>query len=266
MVQAKERDAADIYEPIVHEGEEKLGRSTRDLALSGLIAGLDISFGALAMAVVAGRLHESFPLSVKAALFFGTFFYPLGFIFVILGRSELFTENTLTPVAGLIRGEGTLTALVRYWALIFATNIAGAVLFSLLVAHVDVVFTPYLATYREMGMGLMGHPFLQVALAGLLAGWLVALIAWLVQATEGSIVHIIIIYVVAYLIIGLGLFHCVIGTAEVLLGMFAGAPITWGSWLLNFLLPTTLGNIVGGVVFVAGLKGFQAANRKHPES
>jgi formate/nitrite transporter FocA (FNT family) len=76
------------------------------------------------------------------------------------------------------------------------------------------------------------------------------------------VTHVIIIYVTAYLIGGLGLFHCIIGSTEVLLGMFAGAPITWGSWLGSFLLPTTIGNIVGGVIFVTGLKGLQAKSAR----
>lgn len=259
---ATEKTPSDVYEPIVREGEEKLDRSTLDLALSGLIAGLDISFGALAMAVVTGRLHAWLHLSPKAALFFGAFFYPVGFLFVILGRSELFTENTLTPVAGLVRGEGNLLDLGRYWAVVFATNIAGAIIFSLIASHVDVVFTPYQPVYRAMGTELVSHPFLQVLLGGVLAGWLVAIIAWLLQATDGDAAHFLAIYIPAYLIVGLGLFHCIIGTTEVLMGMFGGAPITWADWLLKFLLPTTLGNIIGGVTFVTGLKGFQAASNQ----
>jgi formate/nitrite transporter FocA (FNT family) len=96
-------------------------------------------------------------------------------------------------------------------------------------------------------------------LAGILGGWLVALIAWLIQSTKGSAVHFILIYVISYLLIALTLYHSIIGSIEVLLGMFAGAPITWATWLGSFLLPAVAGNIIGGVVFVAGLKGFQAA-------
>lgn len=255
---ATDKSPSEVLEPIVREGEQKLRRSTVDLALSGLVAGLDISFGALAMGVIAGRLHAGFHLGLHGALFLATFFYPLGFIFVILGRSELFTENTLTPVAGLLAGEGTLPSLLRYWLLIFATNIAGAVLFSLIVSRVDVVFDPYRAVYRAMGTQLIALPVLQILLGGILAGWLVALIAWLVEATPGGVSHILVIYIPAYLIAGLGLFHCIIGTTEVLLGMFAGAPVTWLDWLGHFLLPTTVGNIIGGVTFVTGLKGLQA--------
>ncbi|MBV9280285.1 MAG: formate/nitrite transporter family protein, partial [Chloroflexi bacterium] len=211
----KHQDPSEVFEPLVREGAGQLQRSSWDLALSGLIAGLDIGFGPLAMAIVAGRLHALFHLSVMQALFFGGFLYPLGFVFVIMGKSELFTENTLAPVAGLLTGSSTITLLARSWALILGLNTAGTIIFSLFVAHVDLLFVPYKDVYRTMGMALVGQDFLQATLAGVFGGWLVALIAWLVESTKGSIVHFVIIYVVAYLLVGLTLYHSVIGSIEV---------------------------------------------------
>jgi formate/nitrite transporter FocA (FNT family) len=254
----KHQSAAEVYRPLVEEGQGQLERPWLDLSLSGLIAGLDIGFGPLAMAVVAGRLHTDFHLSIASALFFGAFLYPLGFVFVIMGKSELFTENTLAPVAGVLTGSGSLVRLARSWSVILSANIAGTIIFSLLASHVAPVFTPYREVYRAMGTDLVSQPFLQAMLAGVFGGWLVALIAWLIESTKGSTVHFIIIYVVAYLLVGLALYHSIIGSIEVLLGMFAGAPITWVDWLTRFLIPAVLGNAIGGVFFVAGLKGFQA--------
>jgi formate/nitrite transporter FocA (FNT family) len=254
----KHQSVNEVFQPLVEEGQGQLQRPVPDLLLSGLIAGLDIGFGPLAMAVVAGRLHLVFHLSVESALFYGSFLYPLGFVLVIMGKSELFTENTLAPVAGLLTGTGTLPRLARSWSLILSLNIVGTVLFSLLVSHIDTVFVPYRAEYRAMGTPLVSQPFLQAMLAGVLGGWLVALIAWLVESTKGSAVHFIVIYSVAYLLVGLTLVHSIIGSIEVLLGMFAGAPITWVSWFTRFLVPAVIGNVIGGVVFVTALKGFQA--------
>jgi formate/nitrite transporter FocA (FNT family) len=264
-----EQSAADIYRPLAEEGEENLRRSSWDLSLSGLIAGLDISFGALAMGVVAGRLHDTFGLSAEQALFLGGFAYPIGFVLVVMGKSELFTENTLAPVAGMIRGNGQVFDLLRTWVLIYTANVVGAVIFALLTSHASQVFDPYKPIYRSMAVALTQQSFLQAMLAAVFAGWLVALIAWLTQATESSITHFFIIYVIAYLLVGLSLFHSIIGSTEVLLGMFAGAPgVTVQSWLWKFLLPATIGNTIGGVVFVTFLKGFQARSggyRGHAE-
>lgn len=258
----KHETVSEVYDPLVAKGEGQLQRSTLDLSLSGLIAGLDIGFGALAMALVAGRVHMLFGLSIQQALFIGGFLYPLGFVFVIMGKSELFTENTLAPVAGILTGSGTYRGLARSWGLILGTNVIGTVLFSWLVSHTDPLFTPYKPIYAAMGKALVAHSFLEAVLLGVFGGWLVALIAWLIESTKGSIVHFVIIYAVAYLLVGLTLYHSIIGSVEVLLGMFAGAPITWATWLTRFLIPVVLGNALGGVFFVAGLKGFQSALSK----
>lgn len=254
----KQESASDVYRPIAEQGQGTLRRSSLDLALAGLIAGLDIGFGPLAMAVVAGRLHIAFHTPLQQALIIGSFLYPLGFVFVIMGKSELFTENTLAPVAGMLRGDGTLGALVRSWVIIFSANIAGTIVFSLIASHVDVVFTPYKEVYRSMGVALTTQPFLQAILAAIFGGWLVALIGWLIQSTKGSAVHFVVIYVASYLLVALTLYHSIIGSIEVLMGMFAGADITWSTWLGSFLLPALIGNTIGGVVFVAALKGVQA--------
>jgi formate/nitrite transporter FocA (FNT family) len=258
MDSGKRQSVPEVYDPLAQKGEGQVTRSSFDLALSGLIAGLDIGFGPLAMAVVAGRLHELFHLSVEQAILFGSFLYPLGFVIVIMGKSELFTENTLAPVAGMMTRSGTLRGLARSWALILSFNVAGTIIFSLLVSQIDLLFTPYKSIYQAMGLALVEQPFFQAMLAGVLGGWLVALIGWMIESTKGSAVHFILIYVIAYLLVALTLYHSIIGSIEVLLGMFAGADITWWSWFSAFLAPAVLGNIIGGVFFVAGLKGFQA--------
>jgi formate/nitrite transporter FocA (FNT family) len=258
---AQEPTAPEIFEPLVKAGEVELQRGPKDLALSGFIAGLDIGFGPLAMAVVAGRLHEAFHLAMAQTLFFGSFLYPLGFVVVVMGQSELFTENTLTPVAGLLAGEGSVGKLAKRWAIVLACNTVGTVVFSLVAAHTSIVFAPYGPIYRAMGMPLVSHSFLQATLAAVFGGWLVALMAWLIEATRGSLTHLIIIYMLTYLLVGLDLYHCVIGSIDVLLAMFAGAPITWARWLTAFLAPAVVGNAIGGVIFVTGLKAFQARSR-----
>ncbi|MGH2442281.1 MAG: formate/nitrite transporter family protein [Chloroflexota bacterium] len=254
----KHQTVAEVYDPLAEAGQDHLQRSNIDLALSGLIAGLDIGFGPLAMAVVAGRLHAAFHLSVAQALFFGGFLYPLGFIVVIMGKSELFTENTLAPVAGLFTHSGSIRSLARSWSLIIVFNVLGTIAFSLLIAHIDVAFASYKEIYRAMGANLTGRPFLQGVASAVLAGWLVAMIAWLIESTKGSLVHFAVIYVIAYVLVAVQLMHSIIGSIEVLLAMFAGANITWGTWFTGFLAPALIGNAIGGVVFVTGLKGFQA--------
>ena len=204
MATAPEKSAQEIFEPLVEEGEGELHRSLSDLALSGFIAGLDIGFGPVAMAVVAGRLHDAFHMSSVQALFFGSFLYPLGFIFVVMGKSELFTENTLTPVAGILSGQGSLSKLLRRWTIVLACNVIGTIVFSLFAAHTVVVFDAYKPIYQSMSLALVSHSFLQAVLAGIFGGWLVALMAWLIHAAQSNAAQLILIYVATYLLVGLG--------------------------------------------------------------
>jgi formate/nitrite transporter FocA (FNT family) len=176
-----------------------------------------------------------------------------------MGKSELFTEDTLAPVAGMLADYRKIGMLISSWIPIATANIVGAVAFSLFISQIGPVWQDYRPIYRAMGTPLVSQPFLQALLAAILAGWLVALIGWLIQSTKGSIVHFFLIYVIAYLIVALALIHSIIGSIEVLTAMFAGAPITWVDWITRFLIPALIGNAIGGVVFVAGLKGFQAA-------
>jgi formate/nitrite transporter FocA (FNT family) len=255
----KHQSVQEVFDPLAEEGQDILRRSVFDLSISGLIAGLDIGFGPLAMAVMAGRLHQVFHVSVEQGIFYGAFLYPLGFIFVIMGKSELFTEDTLAPVAGVLHDVRNVGQLIRSWIPIAGANIAGAILFSLFISQIGPVWNDYRPIYRAMGTPLVSQPFLQAFLAAILAGWLVALIGWLIESTKGSIVHFFIIYVVAYLLVALTLIHSIIGSIEVLTAMFAGAPITWMDWLTRFLIPALIGNAIGGAVFVTGLKAFQAS-------
>jgi len=128
----------------------------------------------------------------------------------------------------------------------------------LLAAHVEVVFNQYKVVYRAMGMPLVSHSFLQATLAAVLGGWLIALTAWLLEAVEGGAASLLIVYIITYLLIALQLYHCVIVSIEVLMAMFAGAPISWLRWFTGFLAPAVVGNVIGGVTFVTCLRGFQA--------
>ncbi len=94
-----------------------------------------------------------------------------------------------------------------------------------------------------------------------LGGWLVALMAWLVAASRDTISQVFFVYILALLIPIGGLTHCIAGSSEVLVGVFAGEA-TLSEYLGLFLLPSTLGNIVGGVVLVTLLNYGQVAGSK----
>lgn len=234
------------------QGLLELRRPFPGLALSGLSAGLDLGFTAFFMAVMWTILdgevsHATSRLLVSAV-------YPIGFLFVVLGRSELFTEHTTLAVIPVLDRKASPRALARLWGTIYTTNLVGAALIAALIAWAG----PALGIIRPEALHAIAHPLvapgpLLLFVGAVLAGWLMGLLSWLVAAGKDTTSHVLIIFVTTG---GIGLAHlphCIAGTVEVLTAVFAGAGPTLGSFGY-FLLWSTLGNAVGGAVFVAGLK------------
>src|SRR3954452_5258343 len=246
--------AAETAEAVSRAGRHELRRRTPDLALSGLIAGLDIGFGPLAMAFVAGHLDGH--VDAEIAYLVGALLYPIGFTFVVLGRSELFTEQTLTPVVALFSGKGTLRDLLRYWGVVFLANQVGVALFALGLASGGPIVADYLPIYDEFAQKLLAPDFRYALLSAVAAGWVIALLGWLIEVVDSSIARIVCIWVASIFIVLGPLHHSVVGSGEVLVAVLSGHA-TLADWLGRFLLPATLGNVIGGVVFVSGLKWAQ---------
>ena len=107
----------------------------------------------------------------------------------------------------------------------------------------------------------LGYGFWAVVVKGIFGGWLVALVVWMVAASRDTISQAFFVYALVFLIPAAGLTHCIAGSAEVLMSVFSGAT-GFGEYLGGFLLPTTLGNIVGGVLLVTLLNHGQVIGSK----
>jgi len=241
----------EILRQEIDQGLIELNRSTAGLVISGLSAGLDLSFS-LFLSAVMFTLTGDVPHVVRAILMANV--YSVGFIFVVLGRSELFTEHTTLAVLPVLNGTTTLGSLMRLWALVYIGNIVGAALFALLISRIGPAYgiiSPQAFAY--LAHQNLGHGWWPIALAAMLAGWLMGLLSWLVTAARDTISQVLIVWLVTA---GIGLSHlphCIAGTSEVLAGLFSGQSI--GLWDYgHFLLWSTLGNAVGGVIFVAVIK------------
>jgi formate/nitrite transporter FocA (FNT family) len=180
--------------------------------------------------------------------------YAIGFIFVVIGRSELFTEQTTLAVLPVLSRQTSVTALLRLWGIVLAANLIGAVAFARLVTIVgpelgviDVKAFGYIASH------VVEHSAHVIFLSAVLAGWLMGLLSWLVAAGRDTISQIILVWLVTTCIGFTGLHHVVLGSVEVFAGAFAHQGIGGGD-VGKFLLCATLGNAVGGSVFVSVLK------------
>jgi len=256
------KPSAQILKHEIQEGRIAIHRPVGRLFLSGLSAGLDIGFSLFLIAVTKTQVDGVLPRPVVALLLANM--YAVGFIFVVLGRSELFTEQTTLAVLPVLNLQASLPELVRTWAVVYVSNLVGAAVF----AGLAVLIGPSLGVinppvFGEIASSLTAHRGIVIVLSGLLAGWLMGLLSWLVAASRDTISQIVLTWLIASVIGYTHLHHVVVGSVEVLAGVFAAQGVSAGDYL-HFLCWTTLGNALGGPIFVAIIKYSHAIEAAPP--
>ncbi|NJK80394.1 MAG: formate/nitrite transporter family protein [Chloroflexaceae bacterium] len=242
----------DILQQQVREELTQLSRPSSGLLISGLSAGLDVGFSLLLMAIMYTLTVDVIPEAGLDILIANM--YSVGFIFVILGRSELFTEHTTLAFLPVLSRHASLRSLLRLWGLIYSSNLVGAAIFALIASFVG----PALGIIEPRAFAAIARPMVEpewwvILVSGTLAGWLMGLLSWLVTASRDTISQIVIVWLVTTAIGLAHLHHSIVGTVEVLAAIFSQQGVTWGEFG-HFLLWTTLGNVLGGLVFVALIK------------
>ncbi|MDQ6824678.1 MAG: formate/nitrite transporter family protein [Candidatus Eremiobacteraeota bacterium] len=260
--EADERSAPSahvVYEAIRLEGEEELERRVSSLAWSAFAAGLSMGFSFVSEGLLQRYLPAATwsPLIVKLG-------YSVGFLIVILGRQQLFTENTLTAILPLLvrKSSRILLRVLRLWSIVFAANIAGALLFAFVLAKTKVLDPEIHRALDQVANDAMAQDFGVTLLRGIFAGWLIALMVWLLPVAEAARIWVIII--LTYLI-GVGHFpHIIAGSIETFYLGVSGLR-SWGEVLGGYALPTLIGNTIGGVALVAALAHAQIAGDKEKQ-
>jgi formate/nitrite transporter FocA (FNT family) len=255
--EAEERRAPSgkvVYDAIVLEGKEELDRSSAALFWSGLAAGLSMGFSL----VVEGLLQAALPDTPWRPLI-SKLGYAVGFLLVILGRQQLFTENTLTPILPLLKHKepGMLANVGRLWAVVLLGNLLGALAFALVTAHTGLFEPDAQHAFEAIGLHAIEPGFGLVLLRGIVAGWLVALLIWLLPFAETS--RVVVIIIVTWTI-GIGHFsHVIAGSVNVFaLAAFGGA--SWIHVVTGFIVPALIGNVIGGCTLVAALAHAQVVS------
>jgi len=241
------RHPDDVLEIAIAEGEEQLQRPLLSLALSALAAGLILGFSAMAVAVIESQyLEMALPYSSRVAV---ALVYPLGFVLCIMSGTQLFTEHTATAVYPVLDGRSGMAELLRLWGVVIFGNLVGAWLSAWLLIAVDEVVAAETG-YIEIGRHLVSYGNSALFVSAVLAGWLMALGAWLVMATQPTLVQIASIYIATFLI-GLGGFHhSIAGSVEMFTAYLIGEEFHLAQ-VLRFISMAILGNLVGGSIFVA---------------
>ncbi|WP_132249975.1 formate/nitrite transporter family protein [Methylobacterium segetis] len=246
-------DAFVLHEVIRHEGDEELRRHGLALFLSAVAAGLSIALSL----IVPGVLKAHLP-SAEWAKLITTMGYAVGFLVVVLGRQQLFTENTITPILPLLHDRSMKTGfrVLRLWGIVLAGNILATAAIATVLARSDAFGPTVTAAFAEISHHAVAFPFGATVIKAIFAGWIIALMVWILPATGAAAPFVIVL--MTWLVSMCGLAHVVAGSVEAFFLVATGAA-TLGDYAFRFFLPTLIGNVFGGVALVAVLNFGQVA-------
>ena len=240
-------DALILHEIIRREGEQELRRTALALSLSAFAAGLTMGFSLIVPGVLKGHLPHA-PWA-ELVLSMG---YAVGFLIVVLGRQQLFTENTVTPILPLLT-ERTFRALlrvVRLWGIVLAGNILATFAIAWVLAHTDAFRPEVREAFAEISRHTVENPFWTTVIKAVFAGWLIALMVWILPATGSAAPFVIVL--MTWLVSMCGLAHIVAGSVDAFY-LVAIGEIGMATYLTGFFVPTLIGNVLGGVTLVSVL-------------
>jgi formate/nitrite transporter FocA (FNT family) len=243
-----------IYRAIRSDGDHALSMSNGELVWSGLAAGLSMGFSLAAEGILRAHLPEA-PWRILVA----KLGYAAGFLIVILGRQQLFTEQTLTAMLSLFSGnrpEGTLGNVARLWIVVLIANLAGAAAFAAAAAWTPAFSPEVREAFAAIGHEALEPGFATNAIRGVYAGFLIATMVWLLPGSGESRMWIVI--VIAWVVGIASLAHVIAGSVETMYVVFRGER-AFTDYILNFLVPSFIGNSIGGAALVASFAHAQHA-------
>jgi len=241
------RHPDDILDKVISEGLEQLNRPFTSLFLSAMAAGLILGFTAMSVAVVESQTISL--LKSEASRLPMALVYPLGFVLCIMSGTQLFTEHTATAVYPVLDRRSKIKPLFRLWVIVIIGNLLGAIISSSFLVATDKVIAAK-SGYIAIGLHLIKYDSGVLFMSAVLAGWLMALGAWLVMATQPAFSQMLSIYVVTFIIGIGGLHHSIAGSVEIFTAYLISDLFSIQQ-VLRFLILAIFGNLVGGSIFVA---------------
>ncbi len=236
----KAADAKDLHRTVREEGEEELRRPALSLFWSGLAAGVAISVSL----VTEAALHAALPDMPWRELVVGLG-YPVGFLVVILGRMQLFTESTITAMLPLVTrpSRWALTRTLRLWGIVLGANLLGTMIAALALASGAMGSDAIREAAIAISLGITELSAGRTFVNAIPAGFMIAILAWALPNARDQSVLVIVIF--TYVLTIAGFSHSIVGSDEAFLLMFAGRAGIWQT-IAELIAPAVLGNLVGG--------------------
>lgn len=233
-----------IHEIVREEGEAALRRTHAALGWSAFAAGLSMGFSFLTQATLEAGLPDAPWRDLVSS-----FGYCMGFVIVILGRQQLFTESTLTALLPVLTrpGKNTFVRAMQLWGIVLLANVIGTFIFAALTTVPGVFGPEVLHAFESLAVRTMANDFVPTLLRALFAGWLIALMVWVLPSAQSA--RLLTIVLITYVVAVCHLSHIIAGSVEAAYAVIIGRA-TLADYFLRFISPTLLGNIIGGVSLV----------------
>lgn len=234
-----------IHEVVREEGEAAMERTAGSLIMSALAAGLSMGFSFLAQAVIESSLPDTLWRPLVAS-----FGYSVGFVIVILGQQQLFTESTLSAVLPVLtrRDMTTVAKTGRLWGLVLFANIVGTWIFAAMLQIPGVFSDGVVTSLGELAKQPFSGTFMVTVVRAVFAGWLIALMVWLLPSARSA--RLVTILLITYVVGMSKLSHVIAGSVEASFAVMVGAA-SMQDYVRGFFAPTLLGNMIGGISLVA---------------
>ena len=227
----------------INNGRNKAALPVYKMILLGILAGMFIGFGCHVFVLATAAEATVITKLIGAALF------PVGLMMVIFCGAELFTGNNLMTLA-LMKKEITPAGMLKNWGFVYLGNLIGSVLLAFLLAKSGLYSGEAMNRAMAVASSKASMPFMEALIRGVLCNILVVLACWFQAGSKEMIGKIFAVWFPIMLFVFAGFEHSVANMTYIPLGMFLGADVTIGGFIFGNLIPVTIGNLIGGALFV----------------
>ncbi|BDD11897.1 formate transporter (plasmid) [Fulvitalea axinellae] len=249
---------SEIGAAFIKSAKQKLKCSSFELFLLAIMGGAFVALGGLLSIVVGGGMPEVAANNPGLQKFIFGSVFPVGLIMVILSGADLFTSDCAIMTVTTLSKESKWAQLCRVWTVSYIGNFVGAILVAFLFAYKSGVITqePFAQTAIDIAVGKTSNPFIKTFVKGIGANWLVCTAVWMAYSAKDNFGRIIGIWLPVMTFVTFGFEHSIANMFFIPTAVYLGADISWGTFITANLIPATLGNIVGGALFVGGYNWF----------
>lgn len=245
-----------IWRSGIEEGERRLDRGSAALVATGIVGGFDVLVGILVVCVGIGALGAVMPY--EPAHFIASLFFGIAFVHIVLGRSELFTENFLVPVSAVLERRSGPLSLARLWGLTLVGNLIALMILAWIFSRAGIVPPETRTAAGKLANTIVDRDVGPALLSAIVAGIVMTTFTWMAAAAESDIARVLVALLIGFVLIAPSLNHSVVGFGELAFGLAADEThATVGQAGYHFAIAVA-GNLIGGLLFVASARLVQA--------